>query len=1200
MPVDKADIRPLGWRDWLGVAVRRIGVLLGGVMLFAASPAAAADALKFGPAPSWVVQQAVPPPSATAADQSVAILLHDQQVLLEPDKTTTYVEAVFKIQKPEGLAAGNLSVAWDPASDTLTVNKLEIRRGDQVIDVLKSGQTFTTMRRESNLEIAMLDGVLTANIQPEGLQEGDVVVLATTTEHVDAALRGHVETRFAPWGSVQIGLAHARLEWAPPLNLKVQKSGDLPVPQQAARNGHKIYELTMRDVQPVISPKSAPLRFSLGRLGEATDFSTWSDAARIMIPLYRAAAVIPATGPLRDEVEKIRKASADPRVRAEQALALVQQRTRYVALLMGQGGYVPAPAETTWSRRFGDCKAKTALLFAILHELGVQAEPVAVNPVIGDAIAERLPQIGLFNHVLVRAHVGGKDYWLDGTRTGDLSLDRLRIPEFGWGLPIVDNAALVHIVPPPLAVADSERRVAVDASAGVYAPAKIVIEELYRGDDALIFNQGYAQLSADQRTELIRQRAKRFFDPITVDTSSVQFDQATGELKISTKGTAKLDWEDGWFRVPNASIAYTPDLERTASPQHDAPVATDYPNFETRKTTITLPKNYPGQDTKAPAAVHETLLGVEYNRSVTLTANILNADSSERTIAPEVPYKTALADAGRLKALDNDDVFLRVPTNYQFSAEDLAAKAAETPASAQEYIDRGNAYLTASKFDESISDFTEALKLDPKNVWALADRALAYLYKKDFAAAAKDIAAAEAIDPRNAVLWRAKGVRSEEQRDPASAYIFYTKSLEFEPGNTFALFRRALVSMSQHKSADALRDVNEALTRSPVNADMLALRATIHANMGKADEARKDIAAAKAIKPDAVSLSFAEAMLAHDDNDYKTQVATFSSLLEANPRNPAALVSRGQAYFRLEHYDEALADTEQALKLGYREPDVRVLRANLFMMRKDRDAVAREADAMLRENPDSDYAFVAAGKTYNALGRKQDAMKAFDRALAIKPDAYVYINRAQVRPYADSHGRLADLDAALKLDPENADALAIKAAELVRAKNYAGALELYDRVGALVPQDKDLPLQRALALYKAGRTADAEKIFAGQRAAAKTPQDFNYLCGIQATLGGSLLKSALQDCESALKLQARFSAAVGNVALIELRMGQYDAAITHYAEAIGNRPSATYYFGRAVAYSRKGDTARAQADRAEALKLDADEEAVFAELGVRF
>src|SRR5439155_3287545 len=114
------------------------------------------------------------------------------------------------------------------------------------------------------------------------------------------------------------------------------------------------------------------------------------------------------------------------------------------------GGLVPAMAQVTWERRFGDCKAKTALLLALLDELGVPAEPVLANVAIGDAIAERLPMIGLFNHVLVRAHVSGKDYWLDGTRSGDKDLEAIKAPEFGWVLPVTENAQLVHLVPESL------------------------------------------------------------------------------------------------------------------------------------------------------------------------------------------------------------------------------------------------------------------------------------------------------------------------------------------------------------------------------------------------------------------------------------------------------------------------------------------------------------------------------------------------------------------------------------------------------------------------------------------------------------------------------------------------------------------------------------------------------------------------------
>jgi len=1181
------------------MAKRTILFLTAAAAALYSSQSDAADTLKFGPAASWIVPQVIPPASDKLKDRPIVVLLHDQQIFLERGKISTYSELAFKIQKPEGLAAGNLSVEWNPAFDTATVNRLEIRRGDTVIDVLKSGQTFTTMRRESNLDLAMLDGILTANIQPEGLQEGDVVVLATTIEHSDPVLKGHVESVFAPWSAAEIGLAHARLTWPSAMDVRIQKTGDLPGGQPAASDGRKVLDLTMKDVEPVISPKGAPLRFKVGRLGEATDFRSWADAARLMAPLYRDAAIIPASGPLREEVEKIRTSSPSAKARIEQALQLVQQRIRYVALAMGEGSLVPTTAEVTWSRRFGDCKAKTALLLAVLHELGISAEPVLVNAIAGDAVADRLPMIEVFNHVLVRAHVDGKDYWLDGTRTGDTALDQIEVPKFGWGLPLLDNASLVRIIPAPLENPNSEVRIDVDATEGIFAPVKVTISQLFRGDGAVAFDRAYSQLSADQRSQFLHRNAKSHVDSIAGDSSKVEFDEPKRELTISTKGTAKLDWQDGWFSVPDSSIAYAPDFDRPPGPLQDSPFATDYPNFEVRTIRIKLPPAFEPRPSKLPDPVHETLTGIEYERTISLADDVLTVRSSERSVAPEIPYKDAIAAVARLKKLNDDDVYLRVPNNYRASTQDLAAKIAERPNSAQEFIDRGLMLLDHRKFDEAIADFTEAARLAPKNPWAVANRALAYLYKNNFTAAAKDIAAAEAIDPGNSVLWRAKGLRAEEQGDPASAYMFYSKSLTVDPGNNFALFRRAIVSMSQHKSADALRDVNEVLSVSPLNADALALRATIYANMGKSEEARNDLAAARAAGPNATGVTFAEVVLAQDDNDYKAQVATFTRLLTANPRNPAVLVSRGQAYYKLERYDDALADTEQALKLGYYEPDLRVLRANVFMMRHDYAAVAGEAEAMVRDNPNSDYAFVAAGMTYNALGRKAEAMKAFDRALALKPDAYIYINRARVRPYADAAGRLADLDAALKLDPANVDALAIKARERAKAKDYAGALALYDRIAALEPHNKDLPLQRASALYKSGRTAEAEKILEAQRGAAKTAEDFNSICGAEAMLGGALLKSALQDCEAALKLQAKFSYALGNLALIKLRAGQYDAAIANYTDAISNRPTALFYLGRAIAYSRKGDTARAQADRAEALKLDADEEAELAEYGLK-
>ena len=198
-------------------------LLFAGVALLPFAPAVAADQLKFGPPPSWVHPQRIPAANPTTAP--VALLLQNQQTALQPGKIMVYSEVAFKIQNPQGLAAGNLSIVWQPATDIVTVNKLQIRRGDKIIDVLANGQTFTVLRRETNLEAATLDGTLTGNIQPDGLQEGDIVDFATTIQRSDPVLKGHVEATFGAWNGTPIESAHAELSWPDSIHLNVRETG---------------------------------------------------------------------------------------------------------------------------------------------------------------------------------------------------------------------------------------------------------------------------------------------------------------------------------------------------------------------------------------------------------------------------------------------------------------------------------------------------------------------------------------------------------------------------------------------------------------------------------------------------------------------------------------------------------------------------------------------------------------------------------------------------------------------------------------------------------------------------------------------------------------------------------------------------------------------------------------------------------------
>jgi tetratricopeptide (TPR) repeat protein len=1260
-------------------------LLLAGTASVWSSAGLAADALKQGPAPAWVVHHDIPAIKAT--DAPVQLLLEDEQVAFERGKVTTYSEGALKIQNSQGLDAGNLALVWQPATDTVTVNKLQIVRGGKVIDVLAGGQTFTILRRETNLDAATLDGTLTATLQPEGLQEGDTVVLATTTEHSDPVLKGHVEAMFGTWGGIPIGLANAALQWPSDLHVTVRQTANLPAPKRSSAKGMTELDLTATDVQPLVAPKGAPGRFTIGRLAEASDFGSWADLADLMSPLYRAAAVIPAAGPLHDEVEKIRAASPDPRVRATQALALVQDRVRYVALLMGQGGYVPASAEQTWSRRFGDCKAKTALLLAILQSLGIQAEPVLVQTKLGDMIADRLPMVALFNHVLVRAHIAGQDYWLDGTRNGDTDLAAIQIPDFGWGLPLVQHAQLVHMVPKPLDLPSEEQRVAIDVSAGVYTVAPITIQEIYRGDVAVALNTLYSAATAEQREQALHAKAVTYFDGFTTSSSTVNFDKAKRELDLTIKGTAKLNWKDGWFTVPTSSIGFDPDFDRPTGPLHDAPMAVSYPTYEKDQATIRLPAGFAAGQ-KPPAAVNQTLAGVNYTRSETLNGDLLTVDSAERSIAPEVPYKDALAAEAQLRSLNNEDVYVRVPGTYHATDADLDALRITKPASAADYFLRANVLAQHNRTDEALADLAAGLALDPKNSWALEKRADINLAKQHYGEVEKDLQTASSTNPDNAEVIAYRGRLALEKGDVAGAAAAFDEALQRDPKNSMARFGRARVLLEKGQLQDSLHEIGTILESDPRNADSLALRAQILDGREDLAGSDRDIAAALAIAPDNAWVLATKAGILVDRKDYagakvfvakslardpnqptaraiqaellkrdggSQQLAAFDTAVTAAPHDPLPLINRAAAhldakdlaaadkdlsaalaldpgnqralmlrsdvasetgdyagalkalnavlatsisngpvlaaraelYRQMHKFDLALADTDAAIKTGLLSPELRLLRINILLGKEDIPAVTAEADQLVKENPASDFALVAAGKTYAATGSRAKAMACFDRAIALAPQSFIYMNREQVRPHDDLEGKLADLDAALKLNPNQDEAIGEKARLLSRAGRSAEAITLYDSAIKTALDSSQLQLWRAVALEKAGRHAEAKAAFDAQLAKAKTAGDFDNLCLTKAR-NDVLLDSALQDCRQVMRMDADYPDIHEVLGLVLLKLGKLQDSLAAYDKAIAAKAGAESYLGRAIVHQRLGDLAAARADAAKARALRAD------------
>lgn len=645
-----------------GAAVAVVSVIV------AAGSAWADEKPSYGPPPKWVQVVDIPPPPVDDQAPSTQLLLDDNQSQHDGSGSTFYNRRVVKVLKAEGLQGGSRSVTWDPIRDKVTLHTLAIIRNGQRIDLLKQGQDVLVLRREKNLERAMLDGRMTASIQIKDLQVGDIVDWSYTQEHKEALLGGRTnDFENMAWSGVA-GRFRARLLWpdGTPLTWRITPGFPQPKISKTGKTNELLVDVS--EVKPPKPPIGAPARFQRLGMLEATTYTGWDDISRRMAPLYAKASELSADSSLRPEIAAIAQASADPKERAFRALQLVEDKTRYLFLGIGDGGYKPAPVDETWARRFGDCKGKTVLLLTILRELGIEAEPVLVSTTGGDGLDERAPSAALFNHVLVRARIAGKSYWLDGTRSGDLGdLESLAPPPFRWALPLrTAGASIEEIVQLPLSKPDTEGLIRIDASGGLDKPAPTVMTMTLRGEAGL----GMARaLRVAPRADLERSLKQQFSSSnswLTIE--KIDFDVSPmGVARIVISGVADMDWRLNddvgarEYKLPGSGSNTARTFPRREPGLNaDAPYATPFPAYASAVIDVVLPNKGEGFSVKG-LNWSGRLANNEVSRSAELRDGVARFTQSSRSIGRELPF-AAVEEANKtIRRLAAEAEVVRAP-----------------------------------------------------------------------------------------------------------------------------------------------------------------------------------------------------------------------------------------------------------------------------------------------------------------------------------------------------------------------------------------------------------------------------------------------------------------------------------------------------------------------------------------------------------
>ncbi len=159
------------------------------------------------------------------------------------------------------------------------------------------------------------------------------------------------------------------------------------------------------------SIRTAPTNFEIA--GYAGDMSSWESFGLWVGQLWKGRATLPPAA--KSEVASICQPEQTPREKIEKLYQYLQSKTRYVSVQLGIGGWQPFDAAYVYQKGYGDCKALTNYMIALLQEVGISSYPAFVRAgrSAPDVISE-FPS-NQFNHVILFVPLANDTLWLECT-----------------------------------------------------------------------------------------------------------------------------------------------------------------------------------------------------------------------------------------------------------------------------------------------------------------------------------------------------------------------------------------------------------------------------------------------------------------------------------------------------------------------------------------------------------------------------------------------------------------------------------------------------------------------------------------------------------------------------------------------------------------------------------------------------------------
>ncbi len=283
--------------------------------------------------------------------------------------------------------------------------------------------------------------------------------------------------------------------------------------------------------------------------------------------------------------------------KARRLYRMMQDHTRYISVQLGLGGLQSFPAEYVEQRSYGDCKALTNYLIALLRAADVEAFPVLIRS--GEDAASVLADFPAFqfNHVITAVPLAATPsapadtLWLEATSQttpfdwlGTFTSDRA-------GLLVKDGASQIVRTPAMRPEQNGQHRT-VDVALAADGAADLSVLDRYSGAQKdRMHGYLHERTSTDQAATVSRIYALGSYEVVQFDPSPLSTREAEAAMPVTIRANRYARAVGSRLFVP-LSPASQVDYDLEAAAERSLPIHMGYPYLDTDTVRIALPAGY--------------------------------------------------------------------------------------------------------------------------------------------------------------------------------------------------------------------------------------------------------------------------------------------------------------------------------------------------------------------------------------------------------------------------------------------------------------------------------------------------------------------------------------------------------------------------------------------------------------------------------